>query len=144
MRSFNRDKDVRFEMNKVITTYSFIQSKTISRNKERAVVTVNNVRYRHILNTLLFPKMQELNIDISSNNMVLRPAQALKPSIYWNENLVTMLFQEMVPADWPPRSCDLTSPDYFLWRYVKSMVYDNKPTTLGASEVSVDPQSLIN
>ncbi|GFT42385.1 putative transposable element [Trichonephila clavipes] len=27
----------------------------------------------------------------------------------------------------PPRSCDLTPLDYFLWGYVKSLVYADKP-----------------
>ena len=31
---------------------------------------------------------------------------------------------------WPPRSCDLTSCDFFLWRFVKSKVYANKPSTI--------------
>ena len=31
---------------------------------------------------------------------------------------------------WPPRPCDLTPLDYFLWGYVKSMVYANKPATI--------------
>ena len=30
----------------------------------------------------------------------------------------------------PPRYCDLTPLDYFLWGYVKSMVYANKPATI--------------
>ncbi|GFW92766.1 uncharacterized protein TNCV_1735591 [Trichonephila clavipes] len=29
----------------------------------------------------------------------------------------------------PPRSCDLTPLDYFLWGYVKSLVYADKPQT---------------
>ena len=32
--------------------------------------------------------------------------------------------------DWPPRSPDLTPPDFFLWGYLKSKVYVNKPHTL--------------
>jgi len=28
---------------------------------------------------------------------------------------------------WPPRSPDLTPPDYLLWRYLKGRVYQNKP-----------------
>ncbi|GFX73771.1 putative transposable element [Trichonephila clavipes] len=35
-----------------------------------------------------------------------------------------------VPVNWPPRSCDLTPLDYFLWSYVKSLVYADKPQTL--------------
>ncbi|CAH2005827.1 unnamed protein product [Acanthoscelides obtectus] len=31
---------------------------------------------------------------------------------------------------WTPRSCDLTPLDFFLWGYLKSKVYVNKPATL--------------
>ncbi|GFW14858.1 putative DD41D transposase [Trichonephila clavipes] len=34
------------------------------------------------------------------------------------------------PVNWPPRSCDLTPLCYFLWGYVKSLVYADKPQTL--------------
>ena len=34
------------------------------------------------------------------------------------------------PVGWPPRSCDLTPLDYFLWGYVKATVYANKPATI--------------
>ncbi|GFY00608.1 gamma-tubulin complex component 2 [Trichonephila clavipes] len=33
-------------------------------------------------------------------------------------------------VNWPPRSCDLTPLDYFLWGYVKSLVYADKPQML--------------
>ncbi|GBP20082.1 hypothetical protein EVAR_13854_1 [Eumeta japonica] len=33
-------------------------------------------------------------------------------------------------VNWPPRSPDLTPIDFFLWGYVKSKVYTNKPTSL--------------
>ena len=31
---------------------------------------------------------------------------------------------------WPPCSLDLTAPDFFLWGYLKSKVYSNRPTDL--------------
>ncbi|GFX04933.1 uncharacterized protein TNCV_2249161 [Trichonephila clavipes] len=34
------------------------------------------------------------------------------------------------PVNWTPRSCDLTPLDYFLWGYVKSLVYADKAQTL--------------
>ncbi|GFY20042.1 DUF4817 domain-containing protein [Trichonephila clavipes] len=34
------------------------------------------------------------------------------------------------PVNWPPKSCDLTPLDFFLWGYVKSLVYADKPQTL--------------
>ncbi|GFW20888.1 transposable element Tc3 transposase [Trichonephila clavipes] len=40
------------------------------------------------------------------------------------------LISRFGPVNWPPRSCDLTPLDYFLWGYVKSLVYEDKPQTL--------------
>ncbi|GFS95469.1 uncharacterized protein TNCV_2805941 [Trichonephila clavipes] len=40
------------------------------------------------------------------------------------------LISRFGPVNWPPRSCDLTPLGYFLWGYVKSMVYADKPQTL--------------
>ncbi|GFY43575.1 putative DD41D transposase [Trichonephila inaurata madagascariensis] len=42
------------------------------------------------------------------------------------------------PVDWPPRSCDLTPLDFFLWDYVKSLVYVNKPTTLKELKANIE------
>ncbi|GFV05436.1 putative DD41D transposase [Trichonephila clavipes] len=36
------------------------------------------------------------------------------------------LISRFGPVNWPPRSCDLTPVDYFLWGYVKSLVYADK------------------
>ncbi|GFU88093.1 uncharacterized protein TNCV_1336621 [Trichonephila clavipes] len=41
-----------------------------------------------------------------------------------------LLISRFGPVNWPPRSCDLTLLDYFLWGYVKSLVYADKPHTL--------------
>ncbi|GFV45259.1 uncharacterized protein TNCV_2496171 [Trichonephila clavipes] len=41
------------------------------------------------------------------------------------------------PVNWPPRSCDLTPLDYFLWGYVNSLVYSNKPQTLDHLEDTI-------
>ncbi|GFU51719.1 putative transposable element [Trichonephila clavipes] len=41
------------------------------------------------------------------------------------------------PVNWLPRSCDLTPLDYFLWDYVKSLIYADKPQTLDHLEDNV-------
>lgn len=41
------------------------------------------------------------------------------------------------PVNWPPRSCDLTPLDYFLWGYLKSLVYADKPETIGHLEDNI-------
>ncbi|GFW89819.1 putative transposable element [Trichonephila clavipes] len=47
------------------------------------------------------------------------------------------LISRFGPVNWPPRSCDLTPLDYFLWGYVKSLVYADKPQTLDHFEDSI-------
>ncbi|GFX60619.1 DUF4817 domain-containing protein [Trichonephila clavipes] len=47
------------------------------------------------------------------------------------------LISRFGPVNWPPRSCDLTPLEYFLWGYVKSLVYADKPQTLDHLEDNV-------
>ncbi|GFV44768.1 putative LOC100569746 [Trichonephila clavipes] len=47
------------------------------------------------------------------------------------------LISRFEPVNWPPRSCDLTPLDYFLWGYVKSLVYADKPQTLDHLEDNI-------
>ncbi|GFV77642.1 DUF4817 domain-containing protein [Trichonephila clavipes] len=47
------------------------------------------------------------------------------------------LISRFGPVNWPPRSCDLTPIDYFLWGYVKSLVYADKPQTLDHLEDNI-------
>ncbi|GFW15536.1 DUF4817 domain-containing protein [Trichonephila clavipes] len=47
------------------------------------------------------------------------------------------LISRFGPVNWPPRSCDLTPLDYFLWGYVKSWVYADKPQTLDHLEDNI-------
>ncbi|GFU56085.1 putative transposable element [Trichonephila clavipes] len=47
------------------------------------------------------------------------------------------LISRFRPVNWPPRSCDLTPLDYFLWAYLKSLVYADKPQTLDHLEDNI-------
>ncbi|GFX79831.1 uncharacterized protein TNCV_4981431 [Trichonephila clavipes] len=47
------------------------------------------------------------------------------------------LISRFGPVNWPPISCDLTPLDYFLWGYVKSLVYADKPQTLDHLEDNI-------
>ncbi|GFW42698.1 uncharacterized protein TNCV_472881 [Trichonephila clavipes] len=47
------------------------------------------------------------------------------------------LISRFGPVNWPPRSCDLAPLDYFLWGYVKSLVYADKPQTLDHLEDNI-------
>ncbi|GFU47928.1 transposable element Tc3 transposase [Trichonephila clavipes] len=47
------------------------------------------------------------------------------------------LISRFGPVNWPPRSCDLTPLDYFLWSCFKSLVYADKPQTLDHLEDNI-------
>ncbi|GFX29971.1 uncharacterized protein TNCV_2616831 [Trichonephila clavipes] len=47
------------------------------------------------------------------------------------------LISRFGPVNWPPRSWDLTPLNYFLWGYVKSLVYADKPQTLDHLEHNI-------
>ena len=47
------------------------------------------------------------------------------------------LITKFDPVEWPHCSCDLTTLDYFLLGYVKSLVYVDRPTTLDALEANI-------
>ncbi|GFU07443.1 uncharacterized protein TNCV_2203851 [Trichonephila clavipes] len=47
------------------------------------------------------------------------------------------LISRFGPVNWPPRSCDLTPLDYFLWGYVKSLVYADTPQPLDHLEDNI-------
>ena len=40
-------------------------------------------------------------------------------------------------AVWPPRSCDLTPLDYYLWGTVKDKCYADKPETIDALKENI-------
>ncbi|GFV32108.1 uncharacterized protein TNCV_1673971 [Trichonephila clavipes] len=47
------------------------------------------------------------------------------------------LISRFGPVNWPPRFCDLTPLDYFLWGYEKSLVYADKPQLLDHLEDNI-------
>ncbi|GFV48842.1 DUF4817 domain-containing protein [Trichonephila clavipes] len=47
------------------------------------------------------------------------------------------LISRFEPVNWPSRSCDLTPLHYFLWGYVKSLVYADKTITLDHLEDNI-------
>ncbi|GFW60768.1 transposable element Tcb1 transposase [Trichonephila clavipes] len=53
------------------------------------------------------------------------------------DTLGDRLISRFGPVNWPARSCDLTPLDYFLWGYVKSLVYADKPQTLDHLEDNI-------
>ncbi|GFW93979.1 DUF4817 domain-containing protein [Trichonephila clavipes] len=55
----------------------------------------------------------------------------------WKDTFGDRLISRFGPVNWPPRSCDLTQLAYFLWGYVKSLVYADKSQTLDHLEDNI-------
>ena len=53
------------------------------------------------------------------------------------EQLGEQLISRFGPVNWPCRSCDITPVDFFLWDYVKSKVYMDKPATIEELEANI-------
>ncbi|GFW62831.1 hypothetical protein TNCV_4451801 [Trichonephila clavipes] len=72
-----------------------------------------------------------------SNKMAQHVTQLVATLDLSKDTFGDRLISRFGPVNWPPRSCDLTPLDYFLWGYVKSLVYADKPQTLDHLEDNI-------
>ena len=85
-------------------------------NEQGEAATVNGDRYRAMLNEFLFIKIEVEDIDIwfQQDGATCHTAKT-------TFDVLSPVFEDRIisrRADvvWPPRSCDLTPLDYYLWR----------------------------
>ncbi|GFV53111.1 uncharacterized protein TNCV_881001 [Trichonephila clavipes] len=108
------------------------------KNEEGHNVTVNGDRYRAMITNIFISELNNHDVqelwfqqDGATCHIALATIDLLK------DTLVDRLISRFGPVNWPPRSCDLTPLDYFLWGYVKSLVYADKPQTLDHLEDNI-------
>ncbi|KAK9888535.1 hypothetical protein WA026_000781 [Henosepilachna vigintioctopunctata] len=96
-------------------------------------VTVTSARYVDMIRNFFGPQLQQCG----HYNRLTWFQQDGATSHTTNNSLAALheLFQEKVISrrgdiEWPPRSPDVTPPDFFLWGYLKSIVYENNPQNL--------------
>ncbi|CAK9806570.1 hypothetical protein ANTPLA_LOCUS4939 [Anthophora plagiata] len=100
-------------------------------NENKDAVTVNGAPYNETIIDYLWLKVN--GIDIS--NVYFQQDGATPHTTRENITLLRSKFNGRLisrngDVNWPPRSCDLTSSDFFLWGYLKSKVYASKPATI--------------
>ena len=108
------------------------------KNEEGNQVTVNGDRYRTMIRDFLFENME----DIDPNEIWFQQDGATCHTANETIELLKTKFGDKIlsrngPVNWPPRSCDLTPLDYFLWGYTKSKVYAEKPATINDLETNI-------
>ncbi|GFV71310.1 putative DD41D transposase [Trichonephila clavipes] len=108
------------------------------KNDEDHNVTVNGDRYRAMITTFFIPEFNNHDVQellFQQDGATCRTARATIDLL--KDTFGDRLISRFGPMNWPPRSCDLTPLNYFLWGYVKSLVYSDKPQTLDHFEDNI-------
>ncbi|GFW91925.1 sodium bicarbonate cotransporter 3 [Trichonephila clavipes] len=101
------------------------------KNDEGHNVTVNGDRYRAMITNFFIPELNNHDVQelwFQQDGATCHTARGTIDLL--KDTFGDCLISRFGPVNWPPRSCDLTQLDYFLWVYVKSLVYADKPQTL--------------
>ncbi|GFV20350.1 transposable element Tc3 transposase [Trichonephila clavipes] len=101
------------------------------KNDEGHNATVNGDRYRAVVTNCFIPELNNQDVQelwFQQDGATCHTARATIDLL--KDTFGDRLISRFGPVNWPPRSCDLTPLDYFLWDYVKSLVCVDKPQTL--------------
>lgn len=115
-----------------VTVWAGVCSKTIiGPFFFRAGETVNGDRYRWMLAHFVLPQMREKGLKefwFQQDGATCHTARSTMD--YLRRKFLGRVISKGGDIDWPPRSPDLAAPDFFLWGFLKSKVYANKPKTI--------------
>ncbi|GFT88945.1 transposable element Tc3 transposase [Trichonephila clavipes] len=115
----------------IIVSYFF-------KNDEGRNVTVNGDRYRAMITNFFIPELNNHDVQelwFQQDGATCHTARATIDLL--KDTFGDRLISRFGPVNWPPRSCDLTPLDSFLWGYVKSLVYADKPQTFDHLEDNI-------
>ncbi|XP_039280434.1 uncharacterized protein LOC120350562 [Nilaparvata lugens] len=95
-------------------------------------VTVTSARYVQMLNNFLIPELRQFHVN---EDTYFQQDGATSHTARVSMDLMRNLFPNRLISrngdiQWPPRSPDLSSCDFFLWGYLKSKVFETRPATI--------------
>jgi len=94
-------------------------------------VTVNGERYRAMLTDCLWPKLDDMDVSDMWFQQDGATCHTTKATMtFLDERFQGRIISRNSDSNRLPRLCDLIPLNYFLWGYLKSKVYANKPTTI--------------
>ncbi|GFS89400.1 uncharacterized protein TNCV_1809351 [Trichonephila clavipes] len=99
---------------------------------------VNGDRYRALITNFFIPELNNHDVQelwFEQDGATCHTARATIDLL--KDTLGDRLISRFGSVNWPPRSCDLTPLDYFLWGYFKSLVYADEPQTLDHLEDNI-------
>ena len=106
-------------------------------------VTVTSERYVNMVKTFLIPELRRRRLNRRSLWFQQDGATAhtaTKTISVLRELFPNRLISKSGDIVWPPRSPDLSICDFFLWGWLKSLVYKDKPRTLDELKNSIRNQ----
>lgn len=94
-------------------------------------VSVNGDRYRQMIQEYLLPEIRSMNIADIYFQQDGAPCHTARETIdILKASFSPRLISRFGDIEWPPRSPDLSAPDFFLWGYLKDRVYNAMPNSL--------------
>lgn len=100
-------------------------------NEAGTALSVTGDRYRSMIGNFLWNELDGIDIQ----RMWFQQDGATPHTANETLDLLRERFQNRIisrrgDVNWPPRSCDLTPLDFFLWGFLKEKVYVNNPETI--------------
>ncbi|KAJ4444011.1 hypothetical protein ANN_05800 [Periplaneta americana] len=117
-------------VNKLETTGSLVSEKGKHRSSRLPTVVVDTVNTAEC--RLIFMEFVEQLDDVELSQGYFQQDGATCHTSNESMELTASFFDDRIISRnlWPPRSPDLTMPDFFLWGYLKDRVYATRPQTL--------------
>ena len=101
----------------------------------RRVATVTGVRYSRMLEDFVLPQLEHHQVALSSvwfQQDGARPHTAASTLTRLQRAFPGKVLSKGASVEWPPRSPDLSLPDFFLWGQIKAEVYRRPVPSLAA------------
>jgi len=89
--------------------------------------TATKERYLAMLQDFVWPQMKHRGLYFQQDGA--NPHWSLIVRDWLNKKFPDRWIGRSGPIKWPARSPDLTPPDFFLWGYLKDIVYKERPST---------------
>ena len=91
-------------------------------------VSVTGESYLGMLETYVWPKVKQRRLYFQQDGAPSHYSLVVRE--WLDQKFPGRWIGRRGPIEWPARSPDLTPADFFLWGYLKNIVYKDRPSTL--------------
>ena len=100
-------------------------------NEAGAAVSINGLRYETMINEFLWPELKDMDMDDGCFHQDNATCHTSGETIgLFPEKFPGRVISRNCDYNRPPRLCNLTPLDFFLWGFVKDKVYADAPQSI--------------